>query len=44
MAFTNHGYLHSAAGKALYNFKVKRAQEAKEKSIFLSKYSRYEIF
>ena len=25
--FTDHGYLHSAIWKALYNFKIKRAQE-----------------
>ena len=25
-SFTNHGYLHSAFWKALYNFKIKRAQ------------------
>ena len=27
--FTNHGYLHSAVQKMLYNFKIKRAQEAR---------------
>ena len=33
--FTSHGYLHSAAGKALYNFKIKRAQEARHNQFFL---------
>ena len=28
-AFTNHGYLHSAVWKALYNFKIKGAQKAR---------------
>ena len=28
--FTDHGYLHSAVWKASYNFKVKRAQEARD--------------
>ena len=27
--FTNHGYLRSALWKTLYNFKIKRAQEAR---------------
>ena len=31
--FTNYGYLHSAVWKALYNFKIKRAQEERD-SIF----------
>ena len=29
-SFTDHGYLRSAVWKALYNFKVKRAQEARD--------------
>ena len=32
--FTNHGYLHSAVWKALYNFKIKRAQEARHNQFF----------
>ena len=32
-SFTNHGYLHSAVWKALYNFKIKRAQEARDNQI-----------
>ena len=32
--FTNHGYLHSAVWKALYNFKIKRTQEAKHNKFF----------
>ena len=32
----NHGYLHSAVWKALYSFKIKRDQEARQ-PIFLSK-------
>ena len=31
----NHGYLHSAVWKALYNFKIKRAQEARHNQYFL---------
>ena len=32
--FTNHGYLHGAVWKALYNFKIKRAQEARHNQFF----------
>ena len=32
--FTNHGYLHSAVGKTLYNFKIKRAQKARHNQFF----------
>ena len=32
--FTNHGYLHSAVWKALYNFKIKRAHEARYSQFF----------
>ena len=32
--FTNHGYLYSAVWKALYNFKIKRAQEARHNQFF----------
>ena len=26
-SFTNHGYLHNAVWEALYDFKIKRAQD-----------------
>ena len=31
LGFTNHGYLHSVVWKSLYNLKIKRAQEARDK-------------
>ena len=37
-SFTNPGYLHSAVWKALYNFKIKRAQQPRP--IFLSNCSK----
>ena len=36
--FTNHGYLHSAVWKALYNFKIKRAQEARHNQFFFQNF------
>ena len=42
--FTNHGYLHSAISKALYNFKIKRAQEARNKQLFFQNVQNNEIF
>ena len=39
--FTNHGYLHSTAWKALYNFKVTRAQEARDSSFKILKIVRF---
>ena len=38
--FTNHGYLHSAVWKTLYNFKVKRAQKARNFSFKIFKLMR----
>ena len=37
--FTNHGYMQIAVWKGLYNFKIKRAQEARQ-PFFLSKCSK----
>ena len=42
--FTNHGYLHSAVWKALYNFKIKRAQEARHNQFFFQNVQNNEIF
>ena len=42
--FTNHGYFHSAAWKALYNFKMKRAQEARHNQFFFQNVQNNEVF
>ena len=42
--FTNHGYLHRAVWKALYNFKIKRAQEARHNQLFFQNFQNNEIF
>ena len=42
--FTNHGYLHSAVWKALYNFKIKRAQQARHNQFFIQNVQNNEIF
>ena len=42
--FTDHGYLHSAVWKALYNFEKKRTQEAKHNQIFFQYVQYDEIF
>ena len=42
--FTNDGYLHSAVWKALYNFKIKRAQEARHNQFFFQNVQNNEIF
>ena len=42
--FTNHGYLHSAAWKALYSFKIKRSQEARHNQFFFQNILINEIF
>ena len=41
--FTNHGYLHSAIWKALYNFKIKRAQEAGDNQLLFQNVQNNEI-
>ena len=41
--FTNHGYLHRAVWKALYNFKIKRAQEARHNQLFFQNFQNNEI-
>ena len=43
-SLTNHGYLHSAVRKALYNFKMKRAQEARQDQFFFQNVQINEIF
>ena len=40
----NHGYLHSAVWKALYNFKIKRAQEARHNQYFFLNIQNNELF
>ena len=42
--FTNHGYLHSPVWKALYNFKIKRAQETRHNKFFFQNVQNNEIF
>ena len=42
--FTNHGYLHSPIWKALYSFKIKRAQEASHNQFFFQNVQINEIF
>ena len=42
--FTNHGYLHGAVWKALYNFKIKRAQEARHNQFFFQNVQNNKIF
>ena len=42
--FTNHGYLHSAVWKALYNFNIKRAQESIHNQLFFQNVQNNEIF
>ena len=42
--FTNRGYLHSAVWKALYNFEIKRAQEARHTQFFFQNVQNNEIF
>ena len=42
--FTNHGYLDSAVWKALYNFKIKRAQEARHNLFFFENFQNNEVF
>ena len=40
----NHGYLHGAVWKALYNFEIKRAQEARHNQFFFQNIQNNEIF
>ena len=42
--FTNHGYLHSVVWKASYNFRIKRAQEARYNQFFFQNIQNDEIF
>ena len=43
--FTNYGYLHSAAWKALYNFKIKEPiQEARDNQFLFQNIQNNEIF
>ena len=42
--FTNHDYLHSAAWKDLYNFKINRAQDARHNQFFFQNVRNNEIF
>ena len=42
--FTNPGYLHSAVWKALYYFKIKKAQEARHSQFFFQNIQNREIF
>ena len=42
--FTNHGYLLSAIWKALYNFNVKRAHEARDNQFLFQNVQNNEIF
>ena len=42
--YTNHGNLHSAVWKTLYNFKIKRAQEARHNKLFFQNVQNNEIF
>ena len=42
--FTNHGYLRSAVWKGLYNFKIKRAQEARYNQFFFQNVQNNKIF
>ena len=42
--FTNYHYLHSAVWKALYNFKIKRAQEARYNKFLFQNVLSDEIF
>ena len=42
--FTNHGYLHRVVWKALYNFKIKGAQEARYNQSFFQNIQNDEIF
>ena len=42
--FTSHGYLHSAVWKPLYNFMIKRAQEARHNQFFFQNIQNNEIF
>ena len=41
---TNHGYLYSAVSKALYNFKITRAQGARHNHFFFQNIQNNEIF
>ena len=42
--FTNHGYWQSAVPKALYNFKIKRALEARHYQFSFQNVQNNEIF
>ena len=42
--FTNYGYMHSAVWKAWWNFKIKRAQEARHNQFFFQNVQNNEIF
>ena len=42
--FTNHGYLHSAVWKSLYNFKIRRAQETRDNQFLFQIVQNNEIF
>ena len=42
--FTNHGYLHSAVWNALYNFKIKKDQEARDNQFLFQNVQHNEIF
>ena len=42
--FTNHGYLHIAVWKVLYNIKIKKIQRARENQFFFQNVQNNEIF
>ena len=42
--FTDHGYLQNAVFKALYHFKIRRAQEARHNQFFFQNVQNNEIF
>ena len=42
--FTNHGYMQIAVWKGLYNFKIKRAQEARHNHFFFQNVQNNHIF
>ena len=42
--FTNNPYLHSAVSKALNNFKIRRAQEARNNQFFFQFFQNNELF
>ena len=41
---TNHGYLHCSVWKALHNFKIKRAQEARQNQFFFQCSKKWDLW